>query len=937
MKINKELKKRSLIYLLLASILVIPIIDVEASTWRASNNASYPASFETSFGNYGGGQTFKITNGTTTYKEVYCSDPGVSTPTNANYEEVTLADDLQAGYNAICNAQASTRVKIDAVKGYAFLHDKSRNGGSAWSEAVLNYVYNGVTCTEGKNGCPADINNNTVKINTDLQAVKNLISTAEKGQYSAASVQLVGSVEGDFASYTLKANGIPGRLTIKSDYSGTLSINGEKVNDVKERSIIIDEMASDSTIKITFKISCKGIAGNTPKFSISYEYNEADSFSGYTAKAFHAKDAELQNLIACVPEGGATCDSNKNGECSIMEEGVFECTAQSCTPEVNVGSLSDGAAICDASGNTIVEIYEIPDENDILACVGDGSDELGNSIDVSSQLLDNDKYCGIYCYEDYSLILPGPDAAMDSDASVFINAGTYFTIERKLSSDNTVKCVTIKNIDAYKQDILDERTRIVDAYNKYSHAEAAAKTTCIEKSDPIYDSEGNITGYDEYLLVTTPSYKEMSMNGDSYKTTTIPRDTTRLPGTSCAGYGVTSSADELKNLHDVEKEAKENIDDYKEAWDSCDEWTFKNKMNSCEADITFEYYDGEEFGNPEITGKTISSSDSYEFLGGAQTTSVKDKVCTTAPDCNSANSSSEVIINGRTGKLIIESEYYFENKFMINAKNGDVYWANTPEATNCVNNNECYESEGFPVSINTTQGKYYYQYTFEGLGHYFDNGTCGRLDEFVEKYGSNDAGMKCYYDVNNCKDCDVTCSGDGCDLMIPDCNGDGCKVACVGGGCILDINSGFLATFRTISLNDEGFATVALLAASPNNLLAYNSTKNKFLQNESNWETDKGIHTARTISGAGENIYGNEPEYAIELTPKTINDIKGYNNGAGNYLNDTLNCKMSDKYGKCTSTFIDSFFDRSKYEAKFENYDDSKPGANEPFVGPAWK
>lgn len=938
MKMNKNLKKISFMSLLFASVLLLPDYHVDAETWKSSWTNDGTPSYITPVGDFGGGPTFKLTNGTVTYNEVYCSDPGVNAPKTSNYTAVTLPTELQAGYNAICNANVSSAVKVDAIKGYAFNHDKSRQGGNAWSEAVMNYVYNGTTCTLGKNDCPGNINSETVQIKNNLQAVKDVIKLAEEGNASVSNIELSGKVEGNMASYTLNANGVPGVLIIDSAYSGTLSINGEVENNVKYRSISIDEMAADATIKITFKINCNEISADDAQFSLSYKYKESDSSDGYIAKGFHANDSDIQNLIACVPQSGATCEPDASGNCSLIKNGVFQCEEKSCDPEVTVGSLSDGAALCDANGTTLVKINEIPDEKDILACVGDGYDELGNNIDVSSQLLDNDKYCSIYCYEDYSLTLPGPNTTLDdSDESLFINAGSYFTINGELSSKNEVKCITIKDIDAYKQDILAERTKVVTAYNNYAIAEAAAKTTCQEKSDPIYDSEGNITGYDKYLLVTTPSRKEMSMNGDSYKTTTIPGGTTRLPGSSCSNYEETSSTEEKANLEKVITKATENIADYKSAWNSCDKWEFNNLVNSCEAEIIFEYYDGEEFGNPEIAPITPSTTtESYGILGSSQKTSVKDKVCTTAPNCDGANSSTDVIINGRTGNVIIDSKYEFKNEFVIHAETGEVYWANTTEAETCLDKNECYESKGFPVSLDTTQGKYYYQYTFDKIGHYFNEGSCGRLDNFIEEYGTDDAGMKCYYDVNSCEDCDVICEGDGCELNIPNCDGDGCKVACVGGGCILDINSGFLATFRTISLNDDEFAGFALLAAAPNNLLAYNSTKTK-PQNESNWETEKGLYTAGTISDAGENIYGNEPEYAITLTPQIINEIKGYNEEAENYLNDTLDCKVSDKYGKCTSTFIDMFFDRNKYEAEFKKYDDSNPGANKPFVGPAWK
>ena len=217
--------------------------------------------------------------------------------------------------------------------------------------------------------------------------------------------------------------------------------------------------------------------------------------------------------------------------------------------------------------------------------------------------------------------------------------------------------------------------------------------------------------------------------------------------------------------------------------------------------------------------------------------------------------------------------------------------------------------------------------------------------------------LKCNYNVNNCDDCEVYCDPNGtCNNDI--CDGD-CQVACVGAGCILDVNAGFLATYRTVSLN-EPFTVATLLSAEPAKMLAMVTETNYSSNTDfvgSNWTNEKGNATSTKIAALGESIYDEEPEYSITLTPAVISEIKKYNaeqedfdeSDAKGYLNNTLKCTNVNgtNYGQCIvhddkwdfqildeATSADQVvveIDGDK--AVFESY----KGTTKAFAGPAWK
>lgn len=428
----------------------------------------------------------------------------------------------------------------------------------------------------------------------------------------------------------------------------------------------------------------------------------------------------------------------------------------------------------------------------------------------------------------------------------------------------------------------------------------------------------------------------------------------------------------------IKERAKEKIENADNYWkDFCDGWNItklKNygKLPVCPDNITFSWFDND-WGAVELDGTTSiidlttkKTSDNTQFQAMI---GLCDENSCTGNDANNTKSGKYQNALYAHQSLGIKSTYTFDNYFKVDDSNV-VTKTSKPSGTST---SDGYIIHGFPVQSTTPRGTYEYWYDYGSIGYGYDSkgATCsGRLNAVIDRFyekrwsGSN----TCTYTVNNCPGCDVGCGRDDyyeeCALKQKTCNSL-CKVACVGGGCILDANAGFLATYRTISLNNflAGRTNSIITAPDVTTLLAYNDTSlislsagksdlnarekasstNTFPK--SNWDTAKGVKAACEISGSninkkciydgeGEKIYDKNPEYRFKLTPGDITSIKGYNKEHPEYNSlANLECNFVNDYYQCTSPFLDQL--KVQKNSKFIPWEDYS--VNEPFLGPAWK
>ncbi len=438
-----------------------------------------------------------------------------------------------------------------------------------------------------------------------------------------------------------------------------------------------------------------------------------------------------------------------------------------------------------------------------------------------------------------------------------------------------------------------------------------------------------------------------------------------------------TSNDAISNFETAQSTASNNITNADNYWKTfCDGWDITklknyNELPVCPGNITFSWFDND-WDDVKLDGTiskpysktTKETSDKAQFQ--AMIGLCNKKSCT---DSDANNRRSDKYKNALYAHQILEikSTYTFDNYFKVDNSNSVI---KVPKPSD-TSTSDGYIIHGFPVQSTTPRGTYEYWYDYGSIGYgYNSNGaTCsGRLNGVINSlYGGMwEPFNTCTYTVNNCPGCDVGCGRDDsyeeCVLKQKTCNSL-CKVACVGGGCILDANAGFLATYRTISLNNflAGRTNSIITAPDVTTLLAYNDTSlnsllaieaappvnslvsstNKFSIYKSNWDTPKGVKVASKITGDGEKIYDydKDPEYSFILNPGIIAKIKEYNektakkNGKYNSL-ENLSCNFKDNYYQCTSPFIDKEYGLKVKNFKHESYSGYEI---EEFTGPAKK
>lgn len=611
-------------------------------------------------------------------------------------------------------------------------------------------------------------------------------------------------------------------------------------------------------------------------------------------------------------------------------------------------------------------------------------------------LYSTEKMCDVYCTEDYNLMLPGPTAnQLGGDAQVTINSGSFFTIDDSNMKDKTtVKCygnlrypVLVSIIDFWRNSTVDEYEKyvtkeIVD--NGYVH-EYTDYTECPGGYEDIIDpSTGEKIG--EECLEYDKDYKVQFWGGNTalseyYKGSNDPNETGEFfPTTVSVPVKKFEEKDDAEahlaklksdyanaenKLKTAGTEAKKGINDAIKFWkEKCLKWDISELNGTVyssdnTAKINFSYYDGYYFSPSKATIVTKN----YSFSGGTtkiDDTSKENRVaartyCGTS-GCDTGDG--DITLDDADfnwASASVDVTYEFKNTWCNPFDD-----AKKPYIIDSGGACDGTTFKGFPVSIKTPSGLYSYTYDYSGIGHYFNPpGKTGRVWALIQKKYfalgkvENAETNRCIYKVNNCTICPTKCIGPYADPTNCDptflCSLN-CQVKCVGGGCILDANAGFLATYRTISLNNPfpiamklsdplDLKTLAFAPITSPGIIALGGTSDGVSSTSkfkgSNWETTKGTEVRAEIEGKAENVYNGTPEYKFVLDPADISKIKEYNAANPNYterkagVNGTYESK--GKYSKWRSSFLDTVITPDEANPVEESYGDT----SEDFTGPA--
>lgn len=889
-------------YIITGGICNYPLIDEEL----IKNGHCSTDGFNDKMYRFGGGEIFRFDG-----KTGYCVDPGKKAPDPGNYEVKDVTSQYSEyikGFSDVCKKTiGNDALRITALHVYG----------------VSSGFSNSTKLADGYNDFIKNGGAGRVRLNPDVKGYENLLSFAKASTTEEKStVEFSDSKDG----FTLKTS-VSGVIKFTNSSTYKIKVNGIQLTGNEYKVEVSDKKVHE--YKIT--VDKEGCADGTVKAAFNYKEDDLVESSSSEAKIYSIKTKgtnNLQRILVCEDTSSSQC---KDKNCSIEKEYKVTCTSEPvCDPSVVV---NNGDEYCDPTGKTIVSVSEVKDTATEKAC----SKKVGTNATEKLLGKKND-YCSIYCIESFDLTLPGPTAGLKGEdgnsKDVKITSGTFFTIdESNMVGKSTVKCFNIIDTDKLNSEVNAVRSLSVDMFNQTEKNKAHKNATC----------ESNGEGYS----LKVGSYKRATLNSDgTIKIETVPASTD--------GSGSTQNACEKiknNNIIDItdthsqsnyETSIKNMISEYNE----CVNWNeFNDKFIDsfkCPVNIEFNYHSGmENVFKPTIEVENTTVAENKVDTSSTGKRNIYTGICN---DSTCSNNTTSVTTGTAVGTLTIDTKYTFNNYFVSNLETGELKQV---EKNSKHEDNWSEVTEGFPVDLKVPQGKYEYKYTYSGIGHDFTSDKCqtGRLDKLL-KERNLDSKLECVFEVNSCRDCEPICAD--CEIDQDECD-DECKFACVGVGCIMSGNSGFLATYRTLSLNDPSLLTLRA-GVTPATLLAYNNSPSSTDDydyvtdsKKTNWSTEKGKLAAGEITGNGEKIYDKKPEYSVTINAKSKKTIKEYNKTQQNYLSSKLNCELVEgSYGICKSALLDDLASDKNASINGrvygEDYSNVKyPGRQTPFVGPAYK
>ncbi len=606
----------------------------------------------------------------------------------------------------------------------------------------------------------------------------------------------------------------------------------------------------------------------------------------------------------------------------------------SCPTEMNIPS--DCTNLGDSANNDTLSFYiDAPD--DILSCIINNTDDIGNSYKANScnytgANLDNNAYCTVSCKEDYSdLRFPG---IQDT------NAGGYFKIGATVTGVKT--CYT-SNIDeeAFYDDMYEAQQDIIDAYNEIQRLEAesqmiVSKTGTEETTE--YSCEGSIVAgphvdcdveiypYDKYCDVYTYSSVEYNAYSSGSKGqfgsynlgllntvyTSVP-ETNKYGGSQGNGncYSTPTNNDPAgiaaaANAALPAAIAKLNekiavLDSIINSYDSCNDWTMKFDSSPS---INYEYAEGIDHNSGQM--QQISSTttglntwycngdvnDEYNYCDG-----VNSNTTTTAQYLTCSANTDGTYSCGYVSKTIPTVDYIKQsiNKTSV-YDTPRIYYSDSLSGEIRYDDNDGQAAivDGLPVKLDTDEGLHNFNFTIDNLGEYYSSCSAGRLiDADTSKTNSvedflgtmNFQGVyNCYYEI--CPDCDFVidqCTDDpttpenDCCEDDPNTPEDECAEPCP--ACIF-LMGNINVHYRNVSTNG-GYDTF-----NPNDRpLGYNWN---YLYDITEVDYEKYAYIIGKanltlndpedgIFALGDTVYAETPVLSITLTPNLASFIIDYN------------------------------------------------------------
>ena len=505
-----------------------------------------------------------------------------------------------------------------------------------------------------------------------------------------------------------------------------------------------------------------------------------------------------------------------------------------------------------------------PSVKPVKGCVIGRTDLAGNVYEVANKLINN-RFCKIYCYENYEFGIP---TARRSTSGGYFNLAMQITGTRScyIGSENMQENVAFSSnlqfdYEKFKNTVTDLNNEIQTpgvSEERILEASKELKQVIEEYKDctTLSGKWGNEMNFDPVVKYEYQEYKNGSGSKGTFKITGDVE--TEYENTYCY-----SQTDSQYNCVDDKKIVTTGEGDQVPG-----AVTFPDNTTTYEP---IEYYE---------CGKNGAR---------VECTKVQDVVSTAI---------------GVEKKVTKKATLTPSQNFTTYHQYGTVKTGNICENANINGYNNCLwtrlPDEALPVELKTGKGAFPYKLYVSNIGQYSGGemieNTLGRLignsKSIINEYNKLQSAQKCsYFDnknnalvqetgyvcgyINNCDECDVRCEGDFCDLEI--C--EDCKVTCR--TCIFDGNNSTFK-YRTVSLNNlfpnkcEGDNKSDCREAGYN----WNSKKA-----DTNGASKKAAVTIGDIENSGERALEEDKKYSYTLTPMQLKAIRDYNKEAGTYAN----------------------------------------------------
>lgn len=593
---------------------------------------------------------------------------------------------------------------------------------------------------------------------------------------------------------------------------------------------------------------------------------------------------------------------------------------------------------CDKTEQTL----KINGPTDIQSCVLRSTDEAGYTYQDTSSVGKNNKYCSVYCKEDYEMKMPG---------AKFAYSGRYFELDDTTITGTRTCYITgaatsnVEGIelDQFKEDIKAAQRALVDAYNSYAEETAIANNTG-SYTQYVIGNCSNETG------ACSVSHKQVSVSSS------IATDSSALE--TMKNRYINAQIDLNEILNDINECYNWDNNycfaplaefDYNENYPINYQAVHKGEDGRDEKGVKLEF---------EETKADSTTNNEYDVNDRLNVQTVGYLGCSESGCANNINNAKISTNNQKYIKKTVKKSIQFNNtqKFETKAPHGKITKAQADSGNYL--KNYSYLGAVFPVALKKTQGIYNWTLLFEKIGQKNGNtsASCGgssygRLNDVAKKViGSelnSEIGYVCVYvvDIDDCPDCDVECECEDqelldkgytcykkgkydCRTIIPGPKCEDCDVYCV--NCIYNGNDTY--NYHTISLSNM----------DPNNRIS-NGTMG------ANWTNDKGKYTMTKIEESSENAY-KKAEYSYTITPTQMANIRAYNNAKETYIADDVYYEKKSGYTEAInkSKFLDgdqdgcrgnNCFTEIKRNLEWKLWPEEKNGVtlNENGVGPAWK